>query len=445
MSSEANLDTDVSEATAALKDLLGIGGGMGDGAEARTIANNRQGKKNKSKPRKQESTKPQQQQQSSAVDTVAGVGKTKRTTSKPRSNNSATTTPKQQRPPPAANNNNRTKGERGGGAKVQELSTTPPTENSKFAFSAFQASPDASLLPMPIFHRSTDDDATSNNELTSPPPPQDEQQQHRNEKGSSPDLSSLEDSMLPKAAAADLSLKPRQIQLDLPPASPAVQDEKNQDESSPITGINLASLESSKRVQKKSSNEHNKSSEMMPFDPVAALLNTGGSSSPPLIPKQDMVDNWSIPPYNTKYITIPVLIPPNLPPNRVIAVQAPPPAVSSPVYVQVPHHVVSGMVIPVQVPILETLNQHQKIGHYSQLPYFGGNIVNRQQPQPVMHHSYSTPNFTSPPTGFPSPANCYHSTFVHHDQSRNNPMPTHYANAGTVTNNATQNQHYHRP
>jgi hypothetical protein len=380
-------------------------------------SNRQGGKKNRSRSRKQESK--QQQQLSSTVDTVeSGVGKTsrsgKRPTSKPRSNNAAattttTTTPKQQRPPVASNTNNtssRAKGERGSG-KIQDLYTPPPshtTENSKFAFSAFQASPDASLLPIPTFHRSSDDkddhDSQQNFVRTPPPAPQDDQQnrsQQRRNDVSSPNPSPINDpTIVLSKAIAELSLQPKQIQVEetSPVAALSLMDESNREKTSPITGINLASLQSS-AIREQKSEEKRRSSDAVPFDPVAALLNvtsnTSGGDNLQALQKPIMGDNWSIPPYNVKYITIPVLVPPNLPPNRVIAVQAPPPAISSPIYVQVPHHVVPGMVVPVQVPVGGSINPSPILG-YSQLPYSDANFTSRQQQQQpaMMHHSYSS-------------------------------------------------------
>lgn len=412
-------------------------------------SNRQGGKKNRSRPRKQESK--QQQQPSSTVDTVeSGVGKTgtnsgKRPTSKPRSNNAGTTTtPKQQRPPVASNtNNSKAKGDRGGG-KIQDLYTPPPrntTENSKFAFSAFQASPDASLLPIPTFHRSNDDkdghDSQQNFVRTPPPAPQDDQQnrnQQRRNDVSSPKPSPINDSTILSKAIAELSLQPKQIQVEetSPVAALSLLDESNLEETSPITGINLASLQSS-AIREQKREETRRSSDAVPFDPVAALLNvtsttSGAGDTLQAMQKPIMGDNWSIPPYNAKYITIPVLIPPYLPPNRVITVQAPPPAISSPIYVQVPHHVVPGMVVPVQVPVGGNINPSPILG-YSQPPYSDANFTSRQQQQQqqpaMLHHSYSSPTFSAPPSGLTSATTgFYHrgATFLHHDPMRSNPM-----------------------
>lgn len=409
------------------------------------------GKKNRNRPRKQDSKQLQQPLSSSSSNTVdnveSGVGKTtssnKRTTSKTRSNNPATTTPKQQRPPAVSNNKNssRLKGERGSGGKTQELCTPPPNntaENSKFAFSAFQASPDASLLPIPSFHRSSDgkdnEDSQQNFLRTPPPAPQDDQQQNRNQQRrntvSTPNLSPMNDSTVLNKAIADLSLQQRK-QINLKEASPVVAsielDETSHDETSSITGINLASLQSS-AMREPNKEENHRPSEAVPFDPVAALLNatstaTGGGNLQPM-QKPVMGDNWPIQPYNAKYITIPVLIPPNLPLNRVITVHAPPPAISSPIYVQVPHHVVPGMVVPVQVPVVESINSNPILG-YSQLPYSDTNLRSRQQQQPAtMHHSHSTPSFAASSSGFIAESSFYHrsASFLHHDPMRSNPM-----------------------
>lgn len=400
------------------------------------------GKKNRNRPRKQESKQQQQplSSSSSTVDNVEpGVGKmtssNKRTTSKTRSNNPATTTPKQQRPPAASSNKNpsRLKGERGSGGRSQDLFTPPPNntaENSKFAFSAFQASPDASLLPIPTFHRSSDgkeDEDSQQNFLRTPPPaPQDDQQQNRNQQRrnnlSSPNPSPINDSTVLNKAIADLSLQQRkQIQLEeaSPVAAPIQLDETSHDETSSITGINLASLQSSAIREQQNSEENHRPSEVVPFDPVAALLDAtstaNGGGNLQSMQKPIMGDNWPIQPYNAKYITIPVLIPPNLPLNRVITVHAPPPAISSPIYIQVPHHVVPGMVVPVQVPLVGSMNSNPILA-YSQLPYSDTNFRSRQQQQPtMMHHSYSTPSFAASSSGFIAETNFYHrsASFLH--------------------------------
>ena len=385
-------DPDVSEATTALKNLLGIGGGgsakgivEGRNTNASTVASNKQGKKNKNATRKQE----RKQQRLSSVESFEHANaKSNHAGDKPRPTTSGATTPKQQRPPVAS----RTKSEKGVVKVPESLSTpttsTSATEHSKFAFSAFQASPDASMLPIPVFHSANDGNAPNNNVSTPlvPPNPQDNE----------PLVNAsalLEDGILASTApSTERALQPKNIDEDL---LTAVKEDKHEEVSSPptTTGINLAFLESSSRSQKKEPPpEH--STAAATFDPIAALLNTNSSCLPPTStshpaafhamlpppPYSGIVPPPIVPPYNnsgTQYITIPVQIPPNLPPNRVIIVEAPPPVQSFPIYIQVPQHITPGMVIPVQVPVVL---DHIEQKHYHQ-PYPHSTMIRPPQQQ----------------------------------------------------------------
>jgi hypothetical protein len=202
--------------------------------------------------------------------------------------------------------------------------------SEKFVWSAFQASPDASTLPIPAFSpppkskRALNPDAAAEltNATSNDPPPV----------------------KVTHTAVPAENAKPKPNELET-----KKEDGKSENttESPPVeevtsnTGINLAALASPPSHQ--TTTVHQAPPQPVPpnYSPVNAPLQYQQQPPPPIY-------NASPPQQHPQFVMIQVQVPPVLLPGRQMVVASP---MGYPVQVRVPEGVPPGMVIPVHVPV----------------------------------------------------------------------------------------------
>ena len=246
----STMDPQVSEATAALKGMLGLGPPPEKSEpQAEKPKNKKKGNKKPPQPNKQQ-----------------------------QDNDSAAKTPN----PPTGKKKKKKKGKK----------------EENFAWSAFQASPDASKLPIPAFG--------------SP----------------APATAAKEESTLTEGQ--DI------VAIDGKEAVEETKEGSEDDAPASSTGVNLAALSSNPPTPQ----EHPQPSPPNQFLPMQQL--------PPPMQQQYGPPFPNYPPsYNPGFITIQVQVPPALLPGRQMLVSTP---AGFPVRVTVPDHVPAGSIIPVHVP-----------------------------------------------------------------------------------------------
>lgn len=337
-------DDDVNEATAALKGMLGIGGAprvdkKPTAKDSDEPKNN--GTKKGKKGGKQETPK-------------RGNKNAERSQSNPKS----------------------------GGSNAKPNKTKENKAPQNFAWSAFQASPDASALPIPAFV-SPASSITINEPSTqldpeqlatlllqgdqrTDPPPIDTINAPRAE-----DLEAQQIAEAEKAKETHKESQPETTKNE----EPVPEETKPESES----GINLAALATSTLP----SNPHVGPAPKTPGLPIPptpfssprhTFLSPGPYHTPPPHPPQSPY----LPPSQT-YITIQVQVPPVLGPDRRMVVHSP---AGYPVQIIVPDGVRPGMIIPVHVPT----------GPMIQSPYYSPHLQQQQQHQhPMQHYGHHHP------------------------------------------------------
>jgi hypothetical protein len=303
-------------ATAALKGMLGISGGgappLSTPEKQDSVSSHQNGKKSNKKKRDNSAKKPKQKQPSNSA-TNKGSG--------------APTNPN-----PNAN-------------KKKQPENKPAVQN--FAWSAFQASPDASALPLPEFISP----ASAKPTISDQPLDADK-------------LSILLGAVSVRGSAApeEIANAPRAEDFEAEVIAAAqkqaasegrdetevAQDEQRQKpEDEPVTsgGINLAALATSSPGVSKSANQTAMASPNLgPPSMASSQFNS---------PQHQQQQRFSSPPAHQQqfippgYMTCQVQVPPHLMPGRVMVVHSP---AGYPVQVVVPEGVPPGMVIPVLIP-----------------------------------------------------------------------------------------------
>jgi hypothetical protein len=335
--SMTSTDKDVNEATAALKGMLGIGGG---GAAPATPKES--GKKSKKGKGKQSNN-----------------STPKRTTKNSDNNNTHNQNPKST----------------GKGKKKDNTQGQPRKEN--FAWSAFQASPDASALPLPAFISSASSLRATNDLATKLDP--DKLSTLLSGAGQPTDMPPPIE-MLNAPRAEDLEAQ--QIAAAEKAAEPVVETVKKAEPEKPVSasGINLAAIAASPPSRSRPAPPNPPpASSLTPATPFSSPAAQYGSPSP--YRGQQQQQSPFLPP-SPGYVTIQVQVPPILGPDRRMVVASP---AGYPVQIMVPQGVPPGMVIPVHVPTGPMMPP--------QSPYGGGGYHPHPQQQQHMHYQQQQQQF----------------------------------------------------
>ena len=273
-----NMSDEVNEATAALKGMLGIGSPIGSSSSTTTT------------PVKEAEEPPKK-------------SKKKKANKKKKKKDNA--------------------GSEGGSGKNKGQQTAKKGEETseKFAWSAFQASPDASALPIPAFSTPAKTKSTVNAETVS-----------RLTETTRGTPVVIGDEVAP--AAVDVETKNVKSDTVQEIETKTVEPPPAAEEEAPVsnTGINLAALAASPPPQPQSA-------------PGQAPIPVHAPPSYQQLPP--MYNNMS-PQQHPQYVTIQVQVPPVLLPGRQMVVASP---LGYPVQVRVPDGVPPGMIIPVHVPV----------------------------------------------------------------------------------------------
>jgi hypothetical protein len=331
-------DDGVREATMALKGMLGIGGGAEQASSvpaATTVSEDPQPVKKNKKKKEDKSrspipTKQNQNEPKKNVQTSNKKGKQKKAGDQQK--------PQQQH---------------------ERKSAPPPKSNEVFAWSAFQASPDASALPIPAFTSPTtslnaETDGTVNEldaKLTALLTGTPSSNEHRSTTSEPPPPELLN---APRAEDLEAQVIAEAVRAAAANASEAGQAAETQDnkEDEPVSesGINLAAIAASPPTK--------------PSPAVPPPQNVGNLPPPTPFSSPAQYSNLFPPQHNPyqmqpDYVTIQVQVPPILPPDRRMVVPSP---AGYPVQIIVPDGVPPGMVIPVHVPAGPLMQQHSPYG-----------------------------------------------------------------------------------
>jgi hypothetical protein len=340
-------DPSVNEATAALKGLLGIGGGSVVQTPIKDDTGKTKGPK-KGKGGKQETPKRNKQAD--------------RSQSNPKSANSRGAKTKEKKPPQAEN----------------------------FAWSAFQSSPDPSSLPIPAFMAPANslniDESTTqldSNKLpsvltglgeqqTEPPPI---------ELMNAPRAEDLEAQQIASAEKATETPKTVELQPETPKKEKPEPEEEKQNSAS---GINLAALAASPAQPHSAPSPRNPGTSLPPqlFSSPQPQFSSPGPYRTPPQPQSPYL------PPSPSYVTIQVQVPPVLGPDRRMVVHSP---AGYPVQILVPEGVPPGMVIPVHVPAGPMIQSPYYPSHHNMQPQhnmqqYGHHQQHYHQPQHPQQH-----------------------------------------------------------
>lgn len=342
----------VNEATAALKGMLGIGGDS-------TVSQI---------PKKENPS--------------GGKGKKKR--NKNKSSNSASRSGGKSSPVREPSRKSKKKGEK---------KPPQPPQKENFAWSAFQALPDASTLPLPAFTSPANSTKAVNEKV-----------KNLDSDKLTQLFSAIDHGLPPRPTPIDITNAPRAEDLEAKVIAEAekaaenASDRKNlevntksieQEDKNAISesGINLAAIAASPKTNEGKSGMHppDSSASSLPPNPPFTSPNQSSFPPPPFHSPVHMQQQQQPPhtqnPYmqpNMGYITIQVQVPPGLGPDRTMVVTSP---AGYPVQIVVPEGVPPGMIIPVHVPTAPLLQS--PYGNYAQQPQQQMfNQYQQQQPNP---------------------------------------------------------------
>lgn len=322
---------DVNEATAALKGMLGIGSPIVESSTSTVPEKKEQEEEPPEKPKKKKQNKKKKKKDN---------------------------TPKKQQQQDGGSNKKK-------GAKGKQDTA------EKFAWSAFQASPDASSLPLPAFSPPTKSKRSLNREtasaLSDAPPivPETNRGEELATTSSNAEgaKDEVDDKNVVETEKTDDDTTP---EIETKSKDPGTVDE------TPVssTGINLAALASPAQSSQTAPSTPSATHQPDPNIPQVPYPNNAYQQPPPLPP----VYNNASPQAQVQFVTIQVQVPPGLLPGRQMVVASP---MGYPVHVRVPEGVPPGAVIPVHVPIGPPPPQQQP-AQYGNNPYPYGHPLHRR-------------------------------------------------------------------
>jgi hypothetical protein len=348
-SSSKAMDKDINEATAKLKGLLGIGGGLSVAPSKETVP-------------------------TTGTSTPAPAG---HTTSKS-SNKKSKKKGGKDSPPSQKNNGNKQQQQKPKGKKKNNNNNpATPAKSENFAWSAFQSSPDPSKLPLPAF-------SPSNAKTTVDIEPIScllNQAAGAGAGGPSdpPDLSNaaraedIEDQLIAEAKQKEAAGKPKE-------EPTTVKDESPSEAPVSKTGVNLAAALASNTSQ------HNTSDPQQSSPPLSSqqYSNPTQSYNHQPVQQQQQQQQQYPPPPPPGYVTIQVQVPMVLMPGRQMYVTTPN---GFPVQVQVPEGIPPGAVISVHVPagpplhMMPAAPSHHNPYHHQQQQHQQQQYYQQQQQQ----------------------------------------------------------------
>lgn len=354
---KANMDHEVNEATAALKGLLGISSG----------ANNPTIKKFEGKETKAKGTNAEEGQEITSPEQNKSAKKKRNKKNKKKLEEPEKNSPKPPKPQsqveksaPKDKNNSSTK-KKGSKSKNKKL------EN--FAWSAFQSSPDASKLPIPVFSSpvqsrkvlSLDRSTSQPNQTTGEPVTEDREVTPISPNTLQPVTPSVKDLTDTNSSTA----------VNVEESTPTKQEAS-------ATGVNLAILASnpppSTPNDAKYSTNDLESPQAQLFNSADAYSNLGSPHLHAYTSPHHMHPYQYLPPPPPGHVTIQVQVPPVLMPGRHMVVTSP---AGYPVQIAVPEGCHAGMIIPVFVPAAPPMHHHMMPPQPPNHPHMPYNTSNR--------------------------------------------------------------------